>query len=649
MDGATTETDRGHRRGRWLLLFVGPILFATLVSRPAFADKRVALVIGNSSYRSVARLDNPRNDAELLADTLRSLGFALVGGGAQLDLDKPAFDRTVQAFGAQLAGADVGLFYYAGHGVQVRGENYLIPVEANPTKEADVDFQMLDTNLVLRQMEGAGTRLNIVILDACRNNPFGGRGLAVDRAREAENTRLRATTGGLAQMQAPEGTLISFATQPGSVAQDGAGGNSPYAKALARAMRRPGLDIFQTFNQVGLAVKRETGGLQLPWVSTSPIDGSFYFVTAPGDAVPAETQRAGAPIAAAVEQPAIAPASTALPPSTLPSPTLDQSGKTAPPTTAATAALSTPSPGASTPEVRRFDGTWVVSWVCESTPSGLPEVKGRFIGKATNGVLRGEVGMEGNPGWSRWNGTIEPDGSITIKAEGLSGDTKTDPFHRAPGTKMSYTMIGTLEGTSGVGTRADRDCNIRLTKQSVAALSPTRAVPPEPQLSSAPSVPQADGLFTEQDMQRVRAIAAEHSLTVMPVFKIERPDSKLPVGLRKFVGVWASEMGFGSGRGRHAMLIVTSVEAPARAAGYYVWGMPTEQQIRQSPAGVDPFEGKATGDQLTFQEGARYSATATLTGSGNLSLVQKKNDGELSYVTLKPVWRLLEAEQSAKR
>lgn len=257
--------------------------------------------------------------------------------------------------------------------------------------------------------------------------------------------------------------------------------------------------------------------------------------------------------------------------------------------------------------------------------------------------------MEGNPGWARWNGTIEPDGSITIQAEGLSGDTKTDPFHRASGTKFSYTIIGTLEGTSGVGTRADRDCNIKLTKQSVAALSPARAVPPEPQLSSAPGVPQADGLFTEQDIERVRAIAAEHSLAVIPAFKIERPDSKLPVGLRKFVGVWASEIGFGSGRGRHAMLIVTNVEAPARATGYFVWGSPTEQEINRFPAGADPFEGKATGNQLTFQEEARYNVTATLTGGGNLSLVKKNNDGKLSYVTLKPVWRLLEAEQSVKR
>jgi formylglycine-generating enzyme required for sulfatase activity len=170
--------------------------------------------------------------------------------------------------------------------VQVRGQNYLIPIDANPTKEADVDFQMLDTNLVLRQMEGAGTRLNIVILDACRNNPFGGRSLAVGRAQDAEASRMRDTGSGLAQMQAPEGTLISFATQPGSVAQDGADGNSPYTKALAETIRKPGLGIFDAFNQVGLQVKRVTRGVQQPWVSSSPIDGAFYFVP-PGGPVAA--------------------------------------------------------------------------------------------------------------------------------------------------------------------------------------------------------------------------------------------------------------------------------------------------------------------------------------------------------------------------
>ncbi len=241
-------------------------IFAALLltlTGPAHAQKRVALVIGNSSYTHIPRLANPTNDAKLIAETLRGLGFTVVGGGAQLDLDESGLRRAVRGFSNQLRGAEVALFYYAGHGVQVNGRNYLVPVGANPTTEADVDFQMLDANLVLRQMESAGTKLNLVILDACRNNPFGGRGL-------------RSAGSGLATMQAPEGTLISFATQPGNVALDGRKGNSPYTRALARAMRKPGLDIFRTFNQVGLAVARATGGRQQPWVSLSPITGEFF-------------------------------------------------------------------------------------------------------------------------------------------------------------------------------------------------------------------------------------------------------------------------------------------------------------------------------------------------------------------------------------
>jgi tetratricopeptide (TPR) repeat protein len=228
------------------------------------AEKRVALVIGNSTYRFVPKLLNPSNDAKLMAETLRGLGFDLVGGGAQLDLEKPGFDQAVENFGNKLQGADVGLFYYAGHGIQVAGSNYLVPIGANLTKEADIDFQMVDTKLVLHQMELARTRLNLIVLDACRNNPFSGRGL-------------RATSGGLAQMQAPEGTLISYETQPGNVAQDGANGNSPFTKALAQIVERPGLSVLETFNQVGLAVKRATSAAQQPWMSSSPIDGTFYF------------------------------------------------------------------------------------------------------------------------------------------------------------------------------------------------------------------------------------------------------------------------------------------------------------------------------------------------------------------------------------
>jgi len=262
---------------RWAIAVLCLLGFAIAFwGSAAFAEERVALVVGNSAYENVSRLDNPANDARLMAETLRGLGFKLVGDGPQLDLDKGAFDNAVQSFGNQLQGADVGLFYYAGHGVQVRGTNYLVPISANPTKEADVDFQMLDANLVLRQMEGAGTKLNIVILDACRNNPFGGRGL-------------RSAASGLAQMQAPEGTLISFATQPGNVAQDGTDGDSPYTEALVQTIRRPGLDIFRTFNEVGLVVADKTGGAQQPWVSLSPIKGSFYFANPTGPTSKAET------------------------------------------------------------------------------------------------------------------------------------------------------------------------------------------------------------------------------------------------------------------------------------------------------------------------------------------------------------------------
>ena len=279
------------RRGVWLLALVS--LLASC--GPVLADTRVALVVGNSAYRTVSRLDNPKHDAALMAETLSGLGFTLVGGGAQLDLDEAAMRRAVQEFGAKARGADVALVYYAGHGVQVRGANYLVPIDANPTREADVDFQMLDVNVVLRQLESAGTKLNLVILDACRNNPFGGRGL-------------RDAGSGLAQMRAPEGTLISFATQPGNVALDGRDGNSPFTKALAETIRRPGLDIFKTFNQVGLEVKRATGGTQQPWVSSSPVDGEFFFAGQPfgpattSQATPAPTSSDPAERAWAVTQ-----------------------------------------------------------------------------------------------------------------------------------------------------------------------------------------------------------------------------------------------------------------------------------------------------------------------------------------------------------
>ena len=244
---------------RWLVA-----AFLLCAGTAAHAEKRVALVIGNSAYQTVPTLPNATADAKLMSDTLLSLGFFVVGGGAQVDLDKAGFDDALQKFGGELTGADVALFYYAGHGVETHGLNYLVPVDANPADEGDVFMQMVGMSALLDQLEKSGTKINLVLLDACRDNPFRDRGV-------------RSTTGGLAQMQAPPGTLISFATQPRSVSLDGDDGHSPYTRALAETMRHPGYGLFKTFNEVGLAVEKITQGQQLPWVSSSPISGSFYF------------------------------------------------------------------------------------------------------------------------------------------------------------------------------------------------------------------------------------------------------------------------------------------------------------------------------------------------------------------------------------
>ena len=257
----------------------------TAAPAAAATEHRVALVIGNGAYRNAPALTNPPNDARTIADVLRGAGFELVGGQALLDLDRAATEKAIRTFGQQLRGGSVGLFYYAGHGLQISGVNYLVPVSAEISSEADVKYELVDLNFVLDEMVNAGNRLNMILLDACRNNPFGGRGM-------------RSAGGGLAQMQAPSGTMISYATQPGNVAADGSGGNSPYTAALAESIRTPGRNVFEVFNSVGLTVKKRTGDVQQPWLSASPIEGQFYFIPAsapvPDASTPAATNPAPA-------------------------------------------------------------------------------------------------------------------------------------------------------------------------------------------------------------------------------------------------------------------------------------------------------------------------------------------------------------------
>jgi len=355
-------------------LFLSALLLLTIATLPAAAENRVALVVGNAHYKFIPSLANPAGDARLMAKTLRDLGFTLIGDAAQLDLDKAALDEAIRTFGAKLRGADVGLFYYAGHGLQLRGTNYLVPTGANPTREADADFELDDLSLVLRQMEASGTRLNLVMLDACRNNPFAGRGF-------------RAIDAGLAQIRAPEGTLISFATQPGSIALDGVDGNSPYTKALAKTIRRPGLGVFDVFNNVGLTVKKATGGEQQPWVSSSPIDGSFYFAAKQEEAPPvaanlAEGSDKRPAAAGSVET---SPPSSNVPSSSQDKPSQDKSSQVAtlPPVQQA--------PPAQKPSDERKEGRGVAiydgRWTNNTTGSCTKPVRSQITIK--NGVITG--------------------------------------------------------------------------------------------------------------------------------------------------------------------------------------------------------------------------------------------------------------------
>ncbi|MBI4275515.1 MAG: caspase family protein [Rhizobiales bacterium] len=242
------------------------LVYAGLAVVPAIAANRVALVIGNSDYKHTPRLKNPSNDATDVAAALQRLGFDVVRG---LDLDHAGMREQVRRFTEKLPGAEAALFFYAGHGLQVAGKNYLAPVDARLESEADLDFNMVDLDLVLRNMERT-TRTNIAFLDACRNNP-----LAANLARKM-GTRSASIGRGLAAVESGVGTLIAFATQPGNIALDGEGRNSPFTTALLGAIERPGVPLSDVMIGVRREVLKQTSGKQVPWEHSS-LTGQFYF------------------------------------------------------------------------------------------------------------------------------------------------------------------------------------------------------------------------------------------------------------------------------------------------------------------------------------------------------------------------------------
>jgi uncharacterized caspase-like protein len=235
-------------------------------------ERRVALVIGNGAYKGAA-LRNPVNDARAMARALAEAGFAVTLGE---DLNRAGMNRAIREFGDSLARGGAGLFYFAGHGMQVRNRNFLIPVDVQIEREDEIEYNSVDANQVLSKMDSAKNSTNIVILDACRNNPF------------ARSFKLAAT--GLAQMDAPSGTLIAFATAPGQVAFDGEGEHGVYTKHLLAQIRNSGVPVELLFKQVRNGVMADTNERQVPWESSS-LRGEFFFLQQSPQAMAEEQQR----------------------------------------------------------------------------------------------------------------------------------------------------------------------------------------------------------------------------------------------------------------------------------------------------------------------------------------------------------------------
>lgn len=228
-----------------------------LVTAAASEQKRIALVIGNSDYQEVPKLANPENDARAMAAILSKLGFAVteVTNATQKEMN-----RAIAGFGASLTPDTAALFYFAGHGLQVKGKNYLVPVDAQISGEASIPAETVDVDTVLAQLNNS--TLSIVVLDACRNNPF-------QKARSLGN-------GGLAQMDAPKGSFIAYATSPGKTASDGSGANGLYTQELLKQIQKEGLSLEEVFKRVRMNVAMATSDAQIPWESTS-LTGNFYF------------------------------------------------------------------------------------------------------------------------------------------------------------------------------------------------------------------------------------------------------------------------------------------------------------------------------------------------------------------------------------
>ena len=432
----------GRRFGTASVVGLGILALVSPVSAQGPREEsRIALLIGNSTYRE-SPLRNPVNDVRAMAQRFKELGFTVI---AHENATKRTMEAAIIEFGRRLAEGGVGAFYYAGHGLQVRGRNYLVPVDAEIEDEASTRVAAVDVELLLEQMAEAKNRVNIVILDACRNNPF--------------ERRMRGASRGLAAVDAARGTLVAYATAPGSVAADGDGKNGLYTEELLEALREPGLKVEEVFKRVRINVARRSKGAQTPWESSSLTGDLVVNVT-----VNVTT--------AAVSAPSAAPDREGLfwmsiKDSTDPAAFeayLKQypQGTFAPLARQRLAAVSQPT---RPPDLARFDGAWNVTVECPAHGAASGYTR-QLLAQVKDGALAAQAGQVGQPGSLTLSGKIQPDGKATIDATGMVGDPKNTANRLSPGSAFAYRVDALFDGARGAGKRTDnvRPCSLTFVK-----------------------------------------------------------------------------------------------------------------------------------------------------------------------------------------
>jgi Caspase domain len=452
------------------------ILFSLMVT-DANAEKRVALVIGNGAYKNVPQLPNPPNDAADVAAALRQSGFDVI---FETNLDQIGMQDASIRFAREARTADVALFYYSGHALQFAGVNYLVPVDAALRDEADLR-RMARADEILGDLQQA-KNLRILVLDACRDNPF-----AEDLKRSIGRSRSVDVGRGLAKMESPDGTIISYATQPGRTADDGSGRNSPYTAAFLKHIADKD-NVTTVFQHVSASVYEDTRGSQVPELSLS-FFGEFYLNGKPengaastslgSSAVPAD------PCASAADHWRSAEAAGTVDAfedhlRRFPNCTFAGLAKSK------IAALS--KPGAPASPANAFDGIWVIKEICDKRPPVWPAGSYQYAGRIRGGVFQYQFGDEGKPGSWTYAGKIEADGTSEISVNGLIGNTGSDPLHRPTGTEFHYKMAIKLEGSHGAGVRINspRPC-----RSEWSMLSSTDTSIPNAN-SDSPEKPTAD-------------------------------------------------------------------------------------------------------------------------------------------------------------